>query len=43
MNNDKDDWDEQLPHALLAYRVSKQSSTGVTPFEICMEEILVCP
>ncbi len=34
VNNDKDDWDEQLPHALLAYRVSKQSSTGVTPFEM---------
>ncbi len=30
INNDKDDWDEQLPNALLAYRVSKQSSTGVT-------------
>jgi transposase InsO family protein len=30
VNNDKDDWDEQLPNALLAYRVSKQSSTGVT-------------
>ena len=34
VNKDKDDWDEQLPHALLAYRVSKQSSTGVTPFEM---------
>ncbi len=34
VNNDKDDWDEQLPNALLAYRVSKQSSTGVTPFEM---------
>ena len=34
VNNDKDDWDEQLPSALLAYRVSKQSSTGVTPFEM---------
>ena len=34
VNNDKDDWDEQLPHALLAYRVSKQSSTGATPFEM---------
>jgi hypothetical protein len=26
--------DEQLPHALLAYRVSEQSSTGATPFEM---------
>ena len=34
VNNDKDDSDEQLPSALLAYRVSKQSSTGVTPFEM---------
>ena len=34
VNNVKDDWDEQLPSALLAYRVSKQSSTGVTPFEM---------
>ena len=34
VNNDKDDWDEQLPHALPAYRVSKQSSTGATPFEM---------
>lgn len=34
VNNDKHDWDEQLPNALLAYRVSKQSSTGVTSFEM---------
>ncbi|CAB3982733.1 Transposon Ty3-G Gag-Pol poly [Paramuricea clavata] len=34
VNNDKDDWDEQVPHALPAYRVSKQSSTGATPFEM---------
>ena len=34
VNNDKDDWDERLPHALLAYRVSKQSSAGATPFEM---------
>ena len=34
VNQDKDDWDEQLPHALLAYRISKQSSTGVTPFKL---------
>ena len=34
VNKDKNDWDEQLPHALLAYRSSTQSSTGVTPFEM---------
>ena len=34
VNNDQNDWDEQLPHALLAYRISKQSSTGATPFEM---------
>ncbi|CAB3986622.1 Transposon Ty3-G Gag-Pol poly [Paramuricea clavata] len=34
VNKEKNDWDEQLPHALLAYRVSTQSSTGVTPFEM---------
>ena len=34
VNNDQNDWDEQLPHALLAYRISKQSPTGVTPFEM---------
>ena len=34
VSNDKDEWDEQLPHALLAYRVGEQSSTGVSPFEL---------
>ena len=34
VNKEKNDWDDQLPHALLAYRVSTQSSTGVTPFEL---------
>ena len=34
VNNDKDDWDEHLPHALLVYRASKPSSTGATPFEM---------
>eukprot|EP00112_Aurelia_sp_Birch-Aquarium-sp1_P002161 Seg1233.2 transcript_id=Seg1233.2/GoldUCD/mRNA.D3Y31 product="Retrovirus-related Pol polyprotein from transposon 412" pseudo=true protein_id=Seg1233.2/GoldUCD/D3Y31 len=34
VNQDLDDWDEQLPSALLAYRVSKQESTGVSPFEL---------
>ncbi|CAB4001479.1 Hypothetical predicted protein [Paramuricea clavata] len=30
----KENMDEQLPHALPGYRVSKQSSTGATPFEM---------
>ena len=34
VNREKNDWDEQLPHALLAYRISTQSSTGVSPFEM---------
>ena len=34
VNQEKNDWDEQLPHALLAYRISTQSSTGVSPFEM---------
>ena len=28
LNNDKDDWDESLPNALLADQVGKQSFTG---------------
>ena len=34
VNSSLDDWDEQLPSALLAYRISKQESTGVSPFEL---------
>ena len=34
VNNDRNDWDEQVPHALLAYRISKQSSTGATTLEM---------
>ena len=34
VHNDKDDWDEKLPHALLDYRVNKQSFTGATLFEM---------
>ena len=35
MRVDKEmDWDNQLPSALLAYRISKQDSTGVSPFEL---------
>ena len=34
MGVDKEmDWDDQLPSDLLAYRISKQESTGVSPFE----------
>ena len=39
VNKEKNDWDDQLPHALLAYRVSTQSSTGVTPFELYGREV----
>ena len=34
VNREKNDWDEQLPHALLAYRVTVQASTNVSPFEM---------
>ena len=34
INREKSDWDEQLPHALLAYRVTVQASTNVSPFEM---------
>ena len=34
VNKEKNDWDDQLPHAPLAYRVSTQSSTGVMLFEL---------
>ena len=34
MNKDRDKWDALLPSALLAYRVSKQESTGASPFEV---------
>ena len=43
VNKDKDDWDGQLPHALLAYRVSKQSSTGVSPFEMLYGRVARLP
>ena len=36
VNTKKNDWDEQLPHALLAYRVTVQASTNMSPFECCM-------
>ena len=32
VNREKSDWDEQLPHAMLAYRVTVQASTNVSPF-----------
>ena len=34
VNKDRDNWDVLLPSALLAHRVSKQESTGVSPFEL---------
>ena len=34
VNKDQDDWDDQLPSVLLSYRISKQESTGVSPFEL---------
>ena len=34
VNKEKNDWDEQLPHALLAYRVTVQASTNVSPCEM---------
>ncbi len=34
VNKDQDNWDILLPSALLAYRISKQESTGVSPFEM---------
>ena len=34
VNKDQDDWDDQLPSVLLSYRISKQPSTGVSPFEL---------
>ena len=33
-NKDGNNWDEELPFALLAYRIAKQESTGMTPFEL---------
>ena len=33
VNKEKNDWDEQLPHTL-AYRVTVQASTNVSPFEM---------
>ena len=34
VNSDKDNWDELLPSALLAYRICKQDTTGYSPFEL---------
>ena len=34
VNKDRANWDVLLPSALLAYRVSKQERTGVSPFEL---------
>ena len=34
VNRDRDNWDEQIAAALLAYRSSIQASTGLSPFEM---------
>ena len=34
VNENHDDWDEWIPHVLLAYRTAAQSSTGFTPHKI---------
>ena len=34
VSKNRDNWDVLFPSALLAYRVSKQESTGVSPFEL---------
>ena len=33
VNKDLNDWDKQLPSALLAYLISKQDRTSISPFE----------
>ena len=34
VNDNRDDWDEWIPHVLLAYRTAVQSSTGFTPHKM---------
>ena len=34
VNKDQDNWDEELPHVLLSYRICKQETTGFSPFEL---------
>ena len=34
VTKDQNDWDDQLPSILLSYHISKQESTGVSPFEL---------
>ena len=34
VNKDQDNWDEELPHTLLSYCISKQETTGTSPFEL---------
>ena len=43
VNKSKDNWDDQIPMALLAYRSTKQSSTGVSPFEMLYGRIPKLP
>ena len=34
MNKDQDNWYEELPNVLLSYRISKQETLGISPFEL---------
>ena len=34
VNKDQDNWDEELPNVLLSYRIAKQETTGISPFEL---------
>ena len=34
VNKDQDNWDEELPNALLSYRISKQEALGISPFQL---------
>ena len=43
VNKSKDNWDDQIPMALLAYRTTKQSSTGISPFEMLYGRVAKLP
>ena len=34
VNKDQDNWDIELPNALLSYRISKQETLGISPFQL---------
>ena len=34
VNKDQDNWYEELPNVLLSYRIAKQETTGISPFEL---------